>query len=155
MTMSRPEPKKKTKEKHATIHTMVATVMPCGGGRQLRNKLFGLKQILKENEQLLNEVIRAADHRSAYSSSPAPPGNDFLKKKFAELYCKVKEDTDCIFCTEELTVDTMEVPDCGHVICKICCGKLLADETKNNKRAACPSCRRPLRAMVDSKNASK
>lgn len=103
-----------------------------------------MKKILRENEQLLNDVINNASDKS----SSGFPGTDFLKKKFAELYCKVNEDNECISCTDELTADTIEVPDCAHVICKTCCGKLLSDETKNNRAATCPTCRKPLRQMV-------
>lgn len=138
--MTRPEPKKaKVKP---VIQQLVATRFSCGGCDHLKKQLFGLKKILKENEKLVNDLL---------NTSSAPQDTEFLKKKFAELYCKVKEDIDCIFCTDELTVDTIEVPDCGHVICKSCCHNLLEAETKTQKKATCPSCRKPLRQMVNDK----
>jgi len=148
--MSRPEPKTETKPKtKPVLRQLIATNFACGGCDHLKKQLFGLKKILKENEKLLNDLLTTVEQQS--SSSGAPHNTDFLKKKFAELYCKVKEDTDCIFCTDQLTVDTIEVPDCGHVICKSCCSNLLEAETKSQKKATCPSCRKPLRQMVNDK----
>jgi hypothetical protein len=128
--------------KHPKPRVATCSAAPCGGCAHLKKQLFGLKKFLIENEKLVNDLVRAADPRSAYSSSPAPPGNDFLKKKFAELYCKVKEDTECVSCMDELTVDTIEVLNCGHVICKGCHGKIIEVAAKEKSDSKCPMCRK-------------
>jgi hypothetical protein len=48
----------------------------------------------------------------------------FLKKQFIELYNKVGEFTDCPICFETLTNDNMDVPNCGHLLCKECRSKI-------------------------------
>jgi hypothetical protein len=69
-------------------------------------------------------------------------GNDcdvaFLKKQFVELYDKVSEKTECPVCMEQLTKDNLEVPNCGHLICKVCKDKVMQHDKK------CPCCRKQM-----------
>jgi hypothetical protein len=62
---------------------------------------------------------------------------DFLKSQFIEMYDKLKEYTECPVCYEDMTGENMEVPKCGHIICKSCCEKIKATPTPN-----CPTCRK-------------
>jgi hypothetical protein len=60
----------------------------------------------------------------------------FLINTFIELYDKVKENSECPVCMELLTKENIEVPSCGHLICKGCKENVM----KNDKK--CPCCRK-------------
>ena len=61
----------------------------------------------------------------------------FLKSQFIEMYDKLKEYTECSICYEEMTGENMEVPKCGHIICKSCYNAIKGTPTPN-----CPTCRK-------------
>ncbi len=61
----------------------------------------------------------------------------FLKNQFVEMYDKLKEYTDCVVCLETINKDNIEVPRCGHIICKECCNRI-----KNGADPKCPTCRK-------------
>ena len=60
----------------------------------------------------------------------------YLKRQFVEMYDKLKEYTDCPICFETLTKDNMEVPKCGHILCKTCKEKIMAIN------CLCPICKK-------------
>lgn len=62
---------------------------------------------------------------------------NFLKTQFIEMYDKLKEYTDCPICYEEMVGENMEVPKCGHIICKTC-----YDKIKTCGDPICPTCRK-------------
>jgi hypothetical protein len=59
-----------------------------------------------------------------------------LKNQFIELYDKVNSQIDCPVCFEVLTKEILEVPNCGHLICKGCKDKI------KEKDSLCPCCRK-------------
>ena len=62
---------------------------------------------------------------------------DFLKQQFIEMYDKLKEYTECPVCMETLTKENIEVPKCGHTICKTCIERI-----KQDPEPKCPNCRK-------------
>ncbi len=61
----------------------------------------------------------------------------FLKTQFVEMYDKLKEYTDCVVCLETINKENIEVPRCGHIICKECYTKI-----KTLHEPKCPTCRK-------------
>jgi hypothetical protein len=61
---------------------------------------------------------------------------EYLKRQFIEMYDKLKEYTECPVCFEVLTKDNIEVPNCGHILCKGCREKIKQGDCK------CPVCRK-------------
>ena len=61
----------------------------------------------------------------------------FLKSQFVEMYDKLKEYTDCVVCLETINKDNIEVPRCGHIICKECFNRI-----KSQPDPKCPTCRK-------------
>ena len=59
-----------------------------------------------------------------------------LKNQFVEMYDKLKEYTECPVCFETLTKENLDVPTCGHVICKGCKERIMAD------KCLCPICKK-------------
>jgi hypothetical protein len=59
-----------------------------------------------------------------------------LKNQFIELYEKVNDKLECPVCFEILTGDKIEVPNCGHLICKGC------KETICKSSCKCPICKK-------------
>jgi hypothetical protein len=43
-----------------------------------------------------------------------------LKKQFVDLYEKVNSQMECPVCFEIMTKEKLDVPNCGHLICKTC-----------------------------------
>ena len=66
---------------------------------------------------------------------------NYLKSQFVEMYDMLKKETECPVCYDLLTKDNIEVPKCGHIICKTC-----IEAIKTNKHLSsqglCPSCRK-------------
>jgi aminopeptidase N len=60
----------------------------------------------------------------------------YLKSQFIELYDKVNDKLECPVCFEILTKDKIEVPNCGHLICKVC------KETICKSSCKCPICKK-------------
>ena len=60
-----------------------------------------------------------------------------LKTQFIEMYDKLKEYTDCVVCLETIRKNNIEVPRCGHVICKTC-----YETIKSQSEPKCPICRK-------------
>ena len=60
-----------------------------------------------------------------------------LKAQFVEMYDKLKEYTDCVVCMETIQKDNIEVPRCGHIICKTC-----YETIKAQPEPKCPVCRK-------------
>jgi hypothetical protein len=54
-----------------------------------------------------------------------------LKRQFIELYEKVGEMTECPVCFETLTKEIIDIPNCGHMVCKGC----------KSKMVCCPLCK--------------
>ena len=60
----------------------------------------------------------------------------YLKSQFIELYDSVKKDGECPVCFAKITKANIDVPSCGHIVCKSC-----KDEIKKRDNK-CPSCRK-------------
>jgi hypothetical protein len=60
----------------------------------------------------------------------------FLKTQFIEMYDMIKKNSECPVCFETITKENIEVPSCGHLICKGCKENVM----KNDKK--CPCCRK-------------
>ena len=60
-----------------------------------------------------------------------------LKTQFIEMYDKLKEYTDCVVCMETIKKNNIEVPRCGHIICKTC-----YETIKSQAEPKCPICRK-------------
>ena len=60
-----------------------------------------------------------------------------LKTQFIEMYDKLKEYTDCVVCLETIEKNNIEVPTCGHIICKTC-----YETIKAQPEPKCPICRK-------------
>ena len=65
---------------------------------------------------------------------------EYLKKTFIEMYDKLKEYSECPICFETLTKDNIEVPNCGHILCKGCKENI----KKADSKCSCPVCRKPM-----------
>jgi len=88
-----------------------------------REKIYDLQDSLLESTQLTIVL----------NNSEAPPVEyEFLKKQYLELYQLVGKLIECPVCYCEMTKDNIELPLCGHSVCKSC-KKQLQD---------CPICRR-------------
>ena len=61
---------------------------------------------------------------------------DFLKSQFVELYDSVKKYSECPVCYEVLTKDLLDVPNCGHLICKGC------KDVICQSNSLCPICKK-------------
>ena len=61
---------------------------------------------------------------------------NYLKSQFIEMYDMVKKNSECPVCMELLTKENMEVPSCGHLICKGCKENVMKHDKK------CPCCRK-------------
>ena len=61
----------------------------------------------------------------------------FLKNQFVEMYDKLKEYTECAVCFDTINKDNIEVPRCGHIICKECYNRI-----KTEPDPKCPTCRK-------------
>lgn len=61
---------------------------------------------------------------------------EFLKKQFIEMYDMVKKNAECPVCMEVLTKENIDVPSCGHLICKTC------KDTIKERDSLCPCCRK-------------
>ena len=60
-----------------------------------------------------------------------------LKKQFVEMYDMLKKETECPVCFDVLNKENIEVPKCGHIICKTC-----LDTIKESDNKICPECRK-------------
>jgi predicted RecB family nuclease len=60
----------------------------------------------------------------------------FLKQQFIEMYDLIKKNNECPVCMEVMTKDNLDVPYCGHLICKGC------KETIKGQNNLCPTCRK-------------
>jgi hypothetical protein len=97
----------------------------------MRDELDSLSEYMtsvkKENRELVKKIKEGGDCDTA-----------FLKKQFVELYEKVNSQTECPVCMEQLTKNNLEVPNCGHLICKPCKEQVMAHDKK------CPCCRKQM-----------
>jgi hypothetical protein len=87
------------------------------------NESYG--NLLFKNRQLAKEIKDGKEVDITY-----------LKSQFVEMYDMVKKNSECPVCFELLTKENIEVPSCGHLICKGC--KITVME--NDKK--CPCCRK-------------
>jgi hypothetical protein len=60
----------------------------------------------------------------------------YLKAQFIEMYDAVKKNSECPVCFEVMTKENMDVPMCGHLICKGCKTEIMGRDSK------CPCCRK-------------
>lgn len=60
----------------------------------------------------------------------------YLKSQFIELYDSVKKDGECPVCFTKITKANIELPSCGHIVCKSCKDEIIKRDNK------CPSCRK-------------
>jgi len=60
----------------------------------------------------------------------------YLKSQFIEMYDSVKKDGECPVCFAKITKANIEVPSCGHIVCKSCKDEIIKRDNK------CPSCRK-------------
>lgn len=60
----------------------------------------------------------------------------YLKSQFVELYDKVHSQIECPSCFELLTKENLDVPNCGHLLCKTCKNKICETNCQ------CPICRK-------------
>lgn len=65
---------------------------------------------------------------------------EYLKSQFVEMYDMLKKETECPVCYEVLTKDNIDVPKCGHIICKTCIESIKTVDTP--AKGLCPSCRK-------------
>ena len=62
---------------------------------------------------------------------------NYLKSQFIEMYDLIKKNSECPVCYETLTKENMDVPSCGHLICKGCKENCIKNDNKK-----CPICRK-------------
>jgi hypothetical protein len=91
---------------------------------QFVNVLQDRNRVLRENLNDPNYQMEALDIT-------------YLQQQFIEMYDKLKEYTECPVCFELLTKDNIEVPKCGHTICKTC-----IETIKGQPEPKCPNCRK-------------
>lgn len=60
----------------------------------------------------------------------------FLKQQFIEMYDLIKKNNECPVCMEVMTKENLDVPYCGHLICKGCKETIVGRDNK------CPCCRK-------------
>ena len=65
-----------------------------------------------------------------------------LKEQFKEMYDKLRSEVDCPVCMEVMTKDTIQIPTCGHLICKSC-----YDTIRASPRNQCCLCNRKYPAL--------
>ena len=88
------------------------------------NESYGL--LINQHRNLINE----------FKKGNKDVDLSFLINSFVELYDKVKENSECPVCYEILTKTNIEVPSCGHLICKGCKEEIMKKDKK------CPCCRK-------------
>lgn len=62
---------------------------------------------------------------------------DYLKSQFIDMYDRLQRYTQCPVCYEAITKENIEVPRCGHIICKVC-----VERIKETNNPNCPICTR-------------
>lgn len=100
----------------------------------MRDEVDGLNDYIR-NFQDRNRIMRQNLNDPNYEMDTLDI--TYLQNQFKEMYDKLKEYSECPVCYETLTKDNMEVPKCGHLICKGCVERIKATATPN-----CPNCRK-------------
>tara|TARA_R110002012_G_scaffold15653_6_gene61897 strand:+ start:636 stop:1019 length:384 start_codon:yes stop_codon:yes gene_type:complete len=97
--------------------------------------------IIRDDFQDMCEYGRAIQATNSQLRTQIENGGDVdiahLKAQFVEMYDKLKEYTDCVVCMETIQKDNIEVPRCGHIICKTC-----YETIKSQPQPKCPICRK-------------
>lgn len=97
--------------------------------------------IMRDDFDSLSGFVYDLRHSNSVLRQRLQDGEDidieFLKKQYIEMYDKLKEYTECPVCLETLTKDNIEVPKCGHTICKSCIQAI-----KSSMDPKCPNCRK-------------
>ena len=97
--------------------------------------------IMRDNYDGLSSYVGDLQDRNREMRETIRNGGDvdieYLKSQFIEMYDKLKEYTECPVCMETLTKDNIEVPKCGHTICKTC-----IETIKSQPEPKCPNCRK-------------
>jgi hypothetical protein len=104
--------------------------------------------IMRDEVDELNDYIHQFRHRNRVFRQNLENINNpelemeniditYLIKQFIEMYDKLKEFSECPVCYQTLTKDNIEVPKCGHLICKQC-----VERIKETATPVCPSCRK-------------
>jgi hypothetical protein len=111
--------------------------------RALENKAkSGWKMyfMMKEQHDLLADFMEYERESNKQLISDIKSGEEIdithLKNQFVELYEKVNSQMECPVCFEILTKDKLDVPNCGHLICKSC------KETICKGNCSCPICKK-------------
>jgi hypothetical protein len=80
--------------------------------------------MMKDQHDLLAEYMEFERQHNKKLIDEIKNGDEIdithLKNQFVELYEKVNSQMECPVCYEILTKDKLEVPNCGHLICKGC-----------------------------------
>jgi len=98
--------------------------------------------MLKENYVELSDSYTEQNRRNRELVQQIRSNQDidinFLKSQFVEMYDLVKKNSECPVCMEVMTKDTLDIPYCGHLICKGC------KETIKTRDSKCPCCRKAI-----------
>jgi hypothetical protein len=120
-----------------------STPLTAGQRKTLENKAkAGWKMyfMMKEQHEDLAEYVSYVKKANHGLAEIIKSGGDVdikhLKNQFIELYDKVNSKMECPVCFEVLTKDILEVPNCGHLICKGC------KETICKGNCSCPICKK-------------
>ena len=97
---------------------------------------FMMKEKHEEMAEFVQYVKKANHGLAEIIKRGGEPDITHLKNQFIELYDKVNSQMECPVCFEVLTKDILEVPNCGHLICKGCKGTIC------NTTCQCPVCKK-------------
>ena len=97
--------------------------------------------IIRDELEDMCEWVRETQFQNRHLRTQIENGGEIdithLKTQFVEMYDKLKEYTDCVVCLETIQKDNIEVPRCGHIICKTC-----YETIKSQAEPKCPVCRK-------------
>ena len=97
--------------------------------------------IMREEMEEMCEFVRASQMANRILRAQLENNEDVdiahLKTQFIEMYDKLKDYTDCVVCLETIRKNNIEVPRCGHIICKEC-----FETIKAQPEPKCPVCRK-------------
>lgn len=97
--------------------------------------------IIRDELEDMCEWVRETQFQNRHLRTQIENGGEIdithLKTQFVEMYDKLKEYTDCVVCLETIQKDNIEVPRCGHIICKTC-----YETIKAQPEPKCPICRK-------------
>ena len=95
-----------------------------------------LDDLSDAHERLYDYVRRNRELVERLKNNTGEEDLSFLKSQFIEMYDEIKKTSECPVCFTLITKDNINVPSCGHILCKGCKDEVMTRDKK------CPCCRK-------------